>query len=148
MVNIFFPYFYPPFLGVGAAVIDNYLYVVGGHSGSSYLNTVQKYDPISDTWLDSAGMIYCRCNFGLTALWQVWTCGNSVVMNFVSHERIPNSLKPNSYIAFSLTWNGMKTQRFAGYFELTSSFGCSWLHGIIIKKKKKNLPIELCTFFF
>lgn len=68
MVNIFFPRFYPLFLGVGAAVIDNYLYVVGGHSGSSYLNTVQKYDPISDTWLDSAGMIYCRCNFGLTAL--------------------------------------------------------------------------------
>lgn len=54
--------------GVGAAVIDNHLYVVGGHSGSSYLNTVQKYDPISDTWLDSAGMMYCRCNFGLTAL--------------------------------------------------------------------------------
>lgn len=49
-------------------MIDNYLYVVGGHSGSSYLNTVQKYDPISDTWLDSAGMMYCRCNFGLTAL--------------------------------------------------------------------------------
>ncbi|XP_010209942.1 PREDICTED: kelch-like protein 28 [Tinamus guttatus] len=57
-----------PRTGVGAAVIDNYLYVVGGHSGSSYLNTVQKYDPIADTWLDSAGMMYCRCNFGLTAL--------------------------------------------------------------------------------
>ena len=69
MVNIFFLLFFNlPFLGVGAAVIDNYLYVAGGHSGSSYLNTVQKYDPISDTWLDSAGMIYCRCNFGLTAL--------------------------------------------------------------------------------
>lgn len=61
-----FFFFFP--IGVGAAVIDNYLYVVGGHSGSSYLNTVQKYDPISDTWLDSAGMMYCRCNFGLTAL--------------------------------------------------------------------------------
>ncbi|NXR87316.1 KLH28 protein, partial [Hypocryptadius cinnamomeus] len=54
--------------GVGAAVIDNHLYVVGGHSGSSYLNTVQRYEPISDSWLDSAGMMYCRCNFGLTAL--------------------------------------------------------------------------------
>ncbi|KAL2304154.1 hypothetical protein Nmel_009449 [Mimus melanotis] len=54
--------------GVGAAVIDNQLYVVGGHSGSSYLNTVQRYEPISDQWLDSAGMLYCRCNFGLTAL--------------------------------------------------------------------------------
>lgn len=58
-------------IGVGAAVIDTYLYVVGGHSGSSYLNTVQKYDPISDNWLDTAGMMYCRCNFGLTALWRI-----------------------------------------------------------------------------
>lgn len=54
--------------GVGSAIVDNYLYVVGGHSGSSYLNTVQRYDPISDSWSDSSGMMYCRCNFGLTAL--------------------------------------------------------------------------------
>lgn len=54
--------------GVGSAIVDNHLYVVGGHSGSSYLNTVQRYDPISDSWLDSRGMMYCRCNFGLTAL--------------------------------------------------------------------------------
>lgn len=53
---------------MGSAIVDNYLYVVGGHSGSSYLNTVQRYDPISDSWLDSSGMMYCRCNFGLTAL--------------------------------------------------------------------------------
>ena len=117
-LTCFFPSFYSPFLGVGAAVIDNYLYVVGGHSGSSYLNTVQKYDPISDTWLDSAGMIYCRCNFGLTALWQVWICGNSVVMNLVPHERMPNFLKSKSYITFLLTWNGMKTQSSLGYSEL------------------------------
>ncbi|RXM97488.1 Kelch-like protein 28 [Acipenser ruthenus] len=57
-----------PVAGVGAAIIDNYLYVVGGHSGSSYLNTVQRYDPITDNWLDSSGMMYCRCNYGLTAL--------------------------------------------------------------------------------
>lgn len=136
---MFFSYFYPPFLGVGAAVIDNYLYVVGGHSGSSYLNTVQKYDPISDTWLDSAGMIYCRCNFGLTALWQMWTHGKSEVMNLVPRGRMPNYLKLRSCIASFLTWSGMKTQSFVGYFELTGSFGCSWLHSeSIIKKKKKE----------
>lgn len=111
---MFFLYFYSPFLGVGAAVIDNYLYVVGGHSGSSYLNTVQKYDPISDTWLDSAGMIYCRCNFGLTALWQVWTHGNSEVINLLSYERMPSFLKPQSCIALFLTWNDMKTPSFVG----------------------------------
>ena len=124
---------------------------MGGHSGSSYLNTVQKYDPISDTWLDSAGMIYCRCNFGLTALWQVWTCGNSVVMNLVLHERMPSFLKPKSYIAFFLTWNGMKTQSFVGYFELTSSFGCSWLYSESIiqeKKKRKDLANWIVHFFF
>ncbi len=54
--------------GVGSAVVDNYLYVVGGHSGSSYLSAVQRYDPITDSWHDSSGMMYCRCNFGLTAL--------------------------------------------------------------------------------
>lgn len=59
---------HPRLAGVGSAIVDNYLYVVGGHSGSSYLNTVQRYDPISDSWSDSSGMMYCRCNFGLTAL--------------------------------------------------------------------------------
>ena len=65
---LFTYYFIIYIVGVGSAIVDNYLYVVGGHSGSSYLNTVQRYDPISDSWLDSSGMMYCRCNFGLTAL--------------------------------------------------------------------------------
>uniref|UniRef100_A0A8C2J3B2 Kelch like family member 28 n=1 Tax=Cyprinus carpio TaxID=7962 RepID=A0A8C2J3B2_CYPCA len=57
-----------PRTGVGSAVVDNSLYVVGGHSGSSYLSAVQRYEPITDSWHDSSGMMYCRCNFGLTAL--------------------------------------------------------------------------------
>lgn len=125
--------FSPPVLGVGAAVIDNYLYVVGGHSGSSYLNTVQKYDPISDTWLDSAGMIYCRCNFGLTALWEVWTCGNRT---WWCHGK--KAQCPENCIAFSVTWSGVKTQSFVGYFEQTNSLNCSWLYSKTIIKKKKE----------
>lgn len=115
-INLFV-LFSPPVLGVGAAVVDNYLYVVGGHSGSSYLNTVQKYDPITDTWLDSAGMIYCRCNFGLTALWEVWTCGNHTWWATGRNAQCP---EPESCTAL-LTWSGMKTQSLVGYSKLTNS---------------------------
>lgn len=124
-----------PVLGVGAAVVDNYLYVVGGHSGSSYLNTVQKYDPISDTWLDSAGMIYCRCNFGLTALWEVWTRGHCT---WWCHRKNAQCPEPESCTAFSVTWSGMKTQKLVGYFELMNSLTCSWLHSESIIKNQKE----------
>lgn len=30
--------------GVGVAVLDNLLYVVGGYDGSSYFNSVERYD--------------------------------------------------------------------------------------------------------
>ena len=29
--------------GVGVAVLDDLLYSVGGHDGSSYLNTIERY---------------------------------------------------------------------------------------------------------
>lgn len=30
--------------GVGVVVLDNLLYVVGGYDGSSYFNSVERYD--------------------------------------------------------------------------------------------------------
>ena len=30
--------------------MGDYLYAVGGYSGTTYLNTVEKYDSIKDTW--------------------------------------------------------------------------------------------------
>ena len=38
-------YFIP---GVGVAQLGGYLFAVGGHDGSNYLNSVEAYNPISD----------------------------------------------------------------------------------------------------
>lgn len=54
--------------GLSVSVLDNVLYAVGGHSGSAYLRTVQKYDPHEDLWEDEESMGTCRCSFGLTVL--------------------------------------------------------------------------------
>lgn len=55
-------------LGIGTAVIDNKLYVVGGHSGHFYLSNVDCYDPNRGMWHECEGMTSPRCNFGLAAL--------------------------------------------------------------------------------
>lgn len=60
--------FHVEFAGLSAAVVDDHLYAVGGHSGSSYLSTVQRYDPCSDEWEEVIHMTTSRCSFGLTAL--------------------------------------------------------------------------------
>ena len=38
------------FSGLGLAVIGDHLYAVGGYSGTTYLNPVEKYDPEKDSW--------------------------------------------------------------------------------------------------
>lgn len=35
-------------LGVGVAQLGGYLFAVGGHDGTNYLNSVEAYDPIKD----------------------------------------------------------------------------------------------------
>ena len=55
-------------VGLGTAIIDGKMYAVGGHSGSTYLNSVQCYDPYTDTWTKEHSMSTCRCSFGLAAL--------------------------------------------------------------------------------
>ena len=34
--------------GVGVAQLGGYLFAVGGHDGSNYLNSVEAYNPITD----------------------------------------------------------------------------------------------------
>ena len=34
--------------GVGVSALGGLLYAVGGHNGSSYLNSVEAYDPLAD----------------------------------------------------------------------------------------------------
>lgn len=36
------------FAGVGVAQLGSYLFAVGGHDGTNYLNSVEAYNPIAD----------------------------------------------------------------------------------------------------
>ncbi|KAK6009720.1 kelch repeat protein, partial [Ostertagia ostertagi] len=45
---------------LGSAVLDGYLYVVGGHDGSSVLNSVERYNPITNEWNEVAAMNWKR----------------------------------------------------------------------------------------
>ena len=55
--------------GVGVAVLDNLLYAVGGHDGSSYLNSVERYDPKTNQWSsDVAPTSTCRTSVGVAVL--------------------------------------------------------------------------------
>ena len=55
--------------GVGVAVLDDLLYAVGGHDGSSYLNSVERYDPKTNQWSsDVAPTSTCRTSVGVAVL--------------------------------------------------------------------------------
>ena len=49
-----------PRLGLDAAVVSNRIYAIGGHSGVALLNTVEMYDPASDTWTPKTPMPTAR----------------------------------------------------------------------------------------
>ena len=55
--------------GVGVAVLNQQLYAIGGHDGVSYLNTVERYDPIINQWfMDVAPTTSCRTSVGVAVL--------------------------------------------------------------------------------
>ena len=55
--------------GVGVAVSDDLLYAVGGHDGSSYLNSVERYDPKTNQWSsDVSPTSTCRTSVGVAVL--------------------------------------------------------------------------------
>jgi len=37
------------------------IYAIGGHDGYSYLNTVEKYDDTTNTWMFIGSLNYPRC---------------------------------------------------------------------------------------
>jgi kelch-like protein 10 len=45
----------------GVCALDNLIYIVGGYDGTDYLNTVQRYDPLTKNWQDCACMYQSRC---------------------------------------------------------------------------------------
>ena len=53
---------------VGVAVLDGFLYAVGGQDGVSCLNYVEKYDPESNKWSKVANMTTRRLGVGVAVL--------------------------------------------------------------------------------
>lgn len=55
--------------GVGVAVLNGQLYAIGGHDGNSYLNSVERYDPLTNQWyMDVAPTTSCRTSVGVAVL--------------------------------------------------------------------------------
>jgi kelch-like protein 20 len=38
--------------GVGVGVLNNQIYAIGGHDGSTYLNSTERYDPVLNQWFN------------------------------------------------------------------------------------------------
>lgn len=55
--------------GVGAAILGDYLYAVGGHDGEAYLNSVERFDIRTGIWhQDVKPMFKARSSVGVVAL--------------------------------------------------------------------------------
>ena len=68
---------------VGAAVLANRIYVVGGYDGNSSLNSVECYDPEMNQWKFVASMSTLRSAAGVTSL-------NGISFSFSNHTYILN----------------------------------------------------------
>lgn len=53
---------------VGVAVMDGFLYAVGGSAGSEYHDTVEYYDPAEDRWTLAQSMSYKRLGVGVAVV--------------------------------------------------------------------------------
>ena len=51
-------------LGVAVAVLNGYLYAIGGSDGQCPLNTVERYDPRKNSWTVMASMSTRRKHLG------------------------------------------------------------------------------------
>ena len=53
--------------GVGLTELGGSLYAVGGNSGNASLDSVERYDPHIDTWMETKKMLVKRAGVGVTA---------------------------------------------------------------------------------
>jgi len=81
---------------VGAAALNNCLYVCGGYDGVTSLNTVECYQPDKDVWTVVASMIKHRSAGGVVAFeGYIYALGghdglsifDSVTLQTVSHHK-------------------------------------------------------------
>jgi N-acetylneuraminic acid mutarotase len=75
-----------PRYGHGVGVVNGIVYAVGGYS-TSYLNTVEAYDPSTNTWSTKAPMPTARCCLGVVGvngiLYAVGGVAGIGLLNFV-----------------------------------------------------------------
>ena len=61
---------------LGAVVFTGGIYVAGGYNGEKHVNTVNYYDPITNTWTVCQSMLLGRSAFGLVAYGgSLYVCG-------------------------------------------------------------------------
>ena len=53
---------------LGTAVLDNLLYAIGGRDENTELNSVEKYDPITNQWSSVVAMNFRRSGVGLAVV--------------------------------------------------------------------------------
>ena len=60
----------------GVAALGKYVYALGGHDGLSIFDSVEKYDPVSNTWTKVSPMLNRRCRLGVATLNdKLYACG-------------------------------------------------------------------------
>ena len=53
-----------------------YIYALGGHDGLSIFDSVERYDPSTNTWTEAAPMLTKRCRLGVAMLGgKLYACG-------------------------------------------------------------------------
>jgi kelch-like protein 2/3 len=61
-----------------SCVCNGFIYVIGGHDGRSIFKSVEKYNPLSDSWEMCGDLNFPRSRLGATSLngkynWQIKT---------------------------------------------------------------------------
>jgi N-acetylneuraminic acid mutarotase len=51
--------------GLGVAVVDGKIYVIGGQNGEGVLNITEEYDPVTNEWTSKTSMPTARSDFGI-----------------------------------------------------------------------------------
>jgi hypothetical protein len=55
-------------VAASGAAIGGKLQIIGGRNGNTYLNTVEAYDPLTNSWSNRASMPTGRASFGVGAI--------------------------------------------------------------------------------
>jgi hypothetical protein len=55
-------------VGAGGVAIGGKVIVMGGRTGTTYLNAVEAYDPVTNSWTTRAAMPTARAAFGVAGI--------------------------------------------------------------------------------